>query len=95
MSISRQDVLHVASLARLDLDEAGLDTYAQQLTEILAYVAQLERIDTAGVPPTANAVALHNAFREDRRLSHLEPAKALANAPWAEDGGFIVPKIVG
>ena len=95
MRITRKDVLHVADLARLDLDEAALDTYAQQLADILDYVAQLEKVDTTGVPPTAHALALDNAFRPDERQPHLETERALANAPAREDGCFIVPKIVG
>jgi aspartyl-tRNA(Asn)/glutamyl-tRNA(Gln) amidotransferase subunit C len=95
MPITRQDVLHVANLARLDLDEAALDIYAQQLADILNYMAQLENVDTTGVPPTAHALALNNAFRQDERKPHLETERALANAPAQEDGCFIVPKIVG
>lgn len=94
MQITREDVLHVAELARLRLDETEVDTYVRQITDILAYVDQLNEVDTTGVPPTSHAIRLTNAFREDRPGTHLETDRAVANAPAAEDGLFCVPKII-
>ena len=94
MEITREDVLHVAELARLRLEPEAVDTYARQITDILRYVAQLDTVDTEGVAPTSHAIALTNAFREDERQPHLETGRALANAPAAEDGLFVVPKIL-
>ena len=95
MKITKDDVLYVADLARLDLDEASIDAFAEQITNILEYVDMLKRVDTAGVNPTSHAISLTNAFREDEEKDHLERDLVLANAPEKEDGTFIVPKIVG
>ena len=95
MKITREDVLYVADLARLDLDEASIDAFAEQITNILEYVDMLNRVDTEGVNPTSHAISLTNAFREDEEKDHLERDLVLANAPEKEDGTFIVPKIVG
>lgn len=94
MKITPEDVLHVADLARLDLDGKAVETFAEQIGDILDYVDTLNEVDTTGVRPTSHAVALTNAFREDVPRDHLDPADAMANAPAAEDGGFIVPRVV-
>lgn len=95
MKISKEEVLHVANLARLSLDEAAIERFADQIGTVLEYVDKLNQIDTEGVTPTSHAIFLSNAFREDVVLDHLERDDALANAPENEDGSFIVPKIIG
>ena len=95
MKITRDDVLYVADLARLELDEASIDAFAEQIANILDYVDMLNRVDTAGVSPTSHAISLTNAFRDDEHKEHLDRDLALANAPEKEDGNFIVPKVVG
>ena len=95
MKISKQEVLHVADLARLDLDEELIDRFAGQIGEILEYVDKLNKIDTQGITPTSHAIFLSNAFRDDEERPHLDNDVALANAPEKEDGDFIVPKVVG
>ena len=95
MKITKNEVLHVADLARLDLDEESIDRFAGQIGEILEYVDTLNKIDTKGITPTSHAIFLSNAFRNDEERQHLDPDVALANAPEKEDGGFIVPKVVG
>jgi len=95
MKISREDVLHVANLARLELDDASVHRYAEQIAGILDYVALLNRVDTTGIAPTSHAIALTNAFREDVPEVVMERDMALANAPDKEDGQFVVPKVVG
>ncbi len=67
MKISRSEVEHVARLARLALTEAEVDTLTGQMDAILDYVEQLNRLDTDGILPTAHAVPMENAFREDMR----------------------------
>ena len=94
MKITKEEVLYVADLARLNLDEAAIDKFAGQIGEILDYVDQLNEVDTAGVKPTSHAISLTNAFREDEPKEHLDREKALGNAPEKEDGSFIVPKII-
>lgn len=95
MAISAEQVRHVAKLARLQLSEQEIEPLARQIGSILDYIAALEHVDTAGVEPTFHAIALTNAFREDAPHEHLERAAALANAPAAEEGLFVVPKVVG
>jgi aspartyl-tRNA(Asn)/glutamyl-tRNA(Gln) amidotransferase subunit C len=95
MKITKEEVLHVAHLARLDIDESSIDKFADQIGDILDYIDQLKQVDTTGVRPTSHALALINAFREDVESQHLPREVSLANAPEQEDGSFIVPKVVG
>lgn len=94
MKLTREDVLHVAALARLNLHESSIDPFAEQLGAVLEYAAALNSLDTTGVPPTFHAVDISNVFREDTPGAHLSPDDAFANAPEAEDGHFIVPKVI-
>ena len=95
MKITRDEVLYVARLARLEVEEAATDKLATQIGSILNYVDQLNQVDTAGVPPTSHALALTNVFREDTVRPHIDRDAALANAPAQDEGCFLVPKIVG
>jgi aspartyl-tRNA(Asn)/glutamyl-tRNA(Gln) amidotransferase subunit C len=94
MKISKQEVLHVAGLARLNIDESMIELFADQLGDILEYVETLDRLDTTDVLPTFHAVDISNAFREDRIHPHLDRNEAVKNAPEEEDGHFIVPKVI-
>ena len=94
MKITKDEVMHVANLARLDMDEASIDKFAGQIGTILEYIEVLNRVDTQGVTPTSHAISLTNVFREDREQKTLERDKALANAPQKEDGNFVVPKVI-
>jgi aspartyl-tRNA(Asn)/glutamyl-tRNA(Gln) amidotransferase subunit C len=95
MKITKEEVVHVANLACLDIDEASTDKFADQLGKILEYVDTLNRVDTKDVPPTSHAILLTNAFREDEVSKHLDTETALANSPEKEDGHFVVPKVIG
>ncbi len=95
MRITKEQILHVAHLARLELDQAAVETFAGQISTVLEYVDQLQGVNTQGVKPTSHAISLTNAFREDKQRDHLDTEKALANAPEKEDGSFVVPKVVG
>ncbi len=95
MKITREEVIHVANLARLDVDEALIDKFAKQIGMILEYIDTLNRVDTEGVTPTSHAISLTNAFREDNAKADFDKDSALANAPEKEDGNFIVPKVIG
>jgi aspartyl-tRNA(Asn)/glutamyl-tRNA(Gln) amidotransferase subunit C len=95
MKISKEEVLYVAHLARLDLDAESIEKFAGQIDEILGYIEKLNQVDTAGIKPTSHAIFLTNAFREDKQREHLDRDRVLANAPEREDGCFVVPKIVG
>ena len=95
MKISKEEVLYVAHLQRLDLDAESIEKFAGQSDEILGYIEKLNQGDTAGIKPTSHAIFLTNAFREDKQREHLDRDRVLANAPEREDGCFVVPKIVG
>jgi aspartyl-tRNA(Asn)/glutamyl-tRNA(Gln) amidotransferase subunit C len=94
MKITKDEILHVAELARLEIDEGSIDKFAGQIGNILDYVDQLRQVDTGGIKPTSHALALTNAFREDAETRHLERETSLANAPEQEDGNFVVPKVI-
>ncbi len=95
MKITKDEVTHVAKLARLDLDDETIEMYTGQLGKILEYIDTLKRVDTKGVQATSHAISLTNAFREDNVENYFDREAALFNAPGKEDGSFIVPKIVG
>jgi aspartyl-tRNA(Asn)/glutamyl-tRNA(Gln) amidotransferase subunit C len=94
MALTREEVLHVANLARLSLESAEVDLFTQQLNDILAYVEKLQELDTTGVTPMAHVVPVFNAFREDEVKPGLDRDEALDNAPSREEGSFVVPKII-
>jgi aspartyl-tRNA(Asn)/glutamyl-tRNA(Gln) amidotransferase subunit C len=94
MKITKDEVLYVADLARLELDDASIDKFARQIGSVLEYVDKLNEVDTEGLRPTSHAISLTNAFREDEQRPPLDQELALANAPEKEDGSFVVPKII-
>jgi len=94
MKITKEEVLHVANLARLDVDKVLIDKFAGQIGTVLEYVDKLKALDTEGVIPTSHAIFLTNAFREDDEKQNFDSDSALSNAPEKEDGNFIVPKVI-
>ncbi|MCU1601397.1 MAG: glutamyl-tRNA(Gln) amidotransferase, subunit [Frankiales bacterium] len=93
--ITRDEVAHLAKLARLALDESELDRLAGQLDVILGAVAQIkEATDASDVRPTSHAVPLENVTRPDVVMPSLTPEQALSGAPAVEDGRFRVPQIL-
>jgi aspartyl-tRNA(Asn)/glutamyl-tRNA(Gln) amidotransferase subunit C len=80
-------------LARLGLEPGEEDYYAEQLSGILAHIDRLREVDTDRIPPTAQVVPLQNRMREDRAEPGLSQQEALANAPEARDGYFVVKAI--
>ena len=95
MKITREDVMYVAELARIDLSDDDIDVFAEQIGDILDYVDQLRRVSTEGVAPTSHAISLTNAFRDDEVSEPADPGRTLENAPESQEGYFIVPKIIG
>ena len=98
--ITRDEVAHLARLARLAVTDRELDLFAGQLDVILGAVARVGEVactgsDTDDIPPTSHAVPLENVFRPDERRPGLSQEQALACAPAAEDGRFRVPQILG
>ena len=93
--ISRDDVAHVARLARLDLTEAELERFTGQLGAVLEHAADIAALDIDDVPPTAHPLPLVNVLREDVEAASLDRDEVLAQAPAAEDKRFKVPPILG
>lgn len=93
--ISRDEVAHLADLARIDLSEAELDLLAPQLSVILESVASISGVAGDDVPPTSHPLPLTNVFREDVVRPGLSAEQALAGAPESEQQRFSVPRILG
>jgi aspartyl-tRNA(Asn)/glutamyl-tRNA(Gln) amidotransferase subunit C len=93
MPLSRDEVRHVAMLARIALQPGDEEFYAEQLSGILAHIDRLQEVDTAAIPPTAQVVEVANLLRDDEPRPGLGQADALADAPMAVDGLFRVPSI--
>jgi aspartyl-tRNA(Asn)/glutamyl-tRNA(Gln) amidotransferase subunit C len=91
--LTRDQVRHVAMLARLGLEPGDEDFYADQLSGILGHIDRLQQVDTEDIPPTAQVVEVASRLREDEPRACLTQAEALANAPAAVDGFFRVPAI--
>ncbi|MDD3294113.1 MAG: Asp-tRNA(Asn)/Glu-tRNA(Gln) amidotransferase subunit GatC [Geobacteraceae bacterium] len=94
MKITREQVEHVARLARLELTGEEKELFTGQLDDILAYVDKLNELDTEGIVPTAHAVHMENAFREDVEEPSIGVENALANAPDRSGSFFRVPKVI-
>jgi aspartyl-tRNA(Asn)/glutamyl-tRNA(Gln) amidotransferase subunit C len=92
--ISRDEVAHLARLARLAVTGEELDTFAGQLDVILQAVARVGEVAAAEVPPTSHSVPLTNVYREDVVVPGLTAGEALAGAPDPADGRFRVPRIL-
>jgi aspartyl-tRNA(Asn)/glutamyl-tRNA(Gln) amidotransferase subunit C len=88
------DVGYVAHLARLELTDDEVQTYQQQLDQVLDYVRELNELDVEGVEPMASALSAVNTFREDTVRPGLEHDRVMGNAPAARDEQFMVPKII-
>lgn len=94
MKITADEVKKVAKLAKLTLSDAEIARMATDMDAMLAYVATLESLDTAGIVPTAHAVPMANAFRPDELRPSLEREAVLAAAPKSANGTFRVPKVI-
>jgi aspartyl-tRNA(Asn)/glutamyl-tRNA(Gln) amidotransferase subunit C len=93
MAITREQVVHVAKLARLELSDAELERMQDQLSAILEAVGKVSELDLAEVEPTAHPLDLVNVLAEDEPRPCLPREEALANAPDPEDGFFGVPAV--
>jgi aspartyl-tRNA(Asn)/glutamyl-tRNA(Gln) amidotransferase subunit C len=91
--LSKDEVRHVAMLARVGLEPGDEDFYAEQLSGILDHIDRLQQLDTADIPPTAQVVEIESRLREDEPRPSLTQEEALANAPAAVNGFFRVPSI--
>jgi len=94
MKISKEQVEHVANLARLTLSEEEKEELTKDMINILNFADKLGGLDTEGIDPTAHVMKLENVFREDIVKDEYSRAELLQNAPEKENGCFHVPKIV-
>jgi len=94
MGISKEDVEHIAKLARLEFSKDELVKFTDQLSTILNYVSKLNELNTDNIEPTSHVVDLKNCFKEDEVKESLPRALSLKNAPLQEKGFFKVPKII-
>jgi len=94
MAISREDVRHIAKLARLRFSDDGEAKMADEMGRILDYVDKLNELDTTGVPPMSHVLDIHNVFREDEVEQRIDHEDALRNAPDADSDYFRVPKVI-
>jgi aspartyl-tRNA(Asn)/glutamyl-tRNA(Gln) amidotransferase subunit C len=92
--LTREEVDHVAFLARLGLSDAERERLRAELGSILEYMRVLERLDTAAIPPTAQVIPLHNVLRDDTVRPSLPVAEVLANAPAREEDYFRVAPVL-
>lgn len=95
MTLSRQEVAKVATLARLALSEQELETMTSQLAGIVGFVSQLEELDTTSVEPLAHPLDAANVFRDDVIATSLSTAEALQSAPRHDGECFLVPAVLG
>lgn len=94
MSITRDEVAHLAMLSRLALTDAELDHFAGQLDQIIGAVARVQEVAAEGIPPMTHAAGVVNVYREDVVAPQLTPEQALAGAPASEQARFRVPRIL-
>ena len=94
MKLTREDVLHIAQLARIALTEEEITRMGEQLSDLLEHFEVLQKVDTTDVPPTAQSVDLESVMREDEIKPSLSPEDVLANAPLREDDLFRVKAVL-
>ena len=94
-AISRDDVAHLAKLARIEMSDSELDHLAQEMDVILGAVARVQEVASADVPPTSHPIPVNNVVREDVVRPSLTPQEALPGAPAQSEDRFKVPQILG
>ncbi|TMA34579.1 MAG: Asp-tRNA(Asn)/Glu-tRNA(Gln) amidotransferase subunit GatC [Deltaproteobacteria bacterium] len=92
--IARDEVMRIAALARLSMDDGEIDRMQRDLASVLSYVEALAGLDTTGVEPTAHVIPLATPMRADSPEPAMDPALAVANAPEASGSAFVVPKVI-
>jgi len=94
MTLTKQQVTHIARLARLDLSAEEIDTYCEQLSQILEHFARLEALDTTHIPPTSSVLQEETSLRQDEPQPGLSTQALLQNAPDTVDNQFRVPPVL-
>ncbi len=94
MSLTPDEVRHIARLARVGLSDDEMPRLQSQLSQILDYFRRLQEVDTENIPPTAQTLAMHNVMRDDEPQPSIDKEEVLANAPQREDDHFRVRAIL-
>ena len=94
MKLSKEEVEHIAKLARLELSEEEIERYRSQLSDILDYADRLQALDTSNIPPTASVLKSGSNLRKDQSKSSLQPGDLKLNAPEFEENQFRVPPVM-
>ncbi|MEO2082755.1 MAG: Asp-tRNA(Asn)/Glu-tRNA(Gln) amidotransferase subunit GatC [Desulfurobacteriaceae bacterium] len=94
MRLTREEVLHIAHLARIELKEEEVEKFREQLSEILTFVEKLNELNTEGIDPKFQVIPAENVMREDIPGMSLPREKVFTNAPETDGEYFIVPKVV-
>ena len=94
MKISKDDIIKVSELARLEFKEEELEKFTAQLGNILEYIEQLNELDTDNVEPTSHVLDISTPLREDKVVEWLSTEEVLKNAPESEDDFFVVPQVI-
>lgn len=92
--ITKEDILRTADTARLSLSDEEAEMYSEQISSILTFTEKINEINTDGVKPTTNGIAITNVLRADEPKQYITREDALKNAPEQEDGQFKVPQIM-
>jgi aspartyl-tRNA(Asn)/glutamyl-tRNA(Gln) amidotransferase subunit C len=95
VGLSRDDVMHVAALARLELGEDEVELFTAQLSSVLAHAADVAALDLSHLEPSSHPIPVENVLRPDVPRPSLDRAEVLAAAPSVEDNRFRVPRIGG
>lgn len=95
MSLTREDVEHVASLARLGLSDEEIEMMQEQLSSILGHIEVMNQLDTGSIPPTAQVIELQNVLREDTVRPSLQQETVMKMTPAAHDGFIAVSEVLG
>lgn len=95
MKLSREEVEHIAKLARLVLTEDEIGQYQEQLSDILEFAARLQEVDTGDIPPTASVLPPRSVLRKDEPRETFTPEQLFRNAPSVQDQQFRVPPVLG
>lgn len=93
-NISREEIVRIAKLAMLNLTDAEIDTYTQDMQEILSYAEMINQLDTSDTDETIGAIEQKNVFRKDEMIEFKNRDILLQNAPSQEEGMFQIPKVI-
>lgn len=94
MKVKKEDIFHVATLARLEVEKDEAELLTGDMNDILNYIERLAELNTDNVEPTSHAMEVNNAFREDLLKKDFTIEEAMANAPNSENNSFKVPKVI-